>query len=159
MNRPHLPMHLEVLVPAATLWIARQEARILREGRPLNDLEIRDARIVGLKHPERVRVLAVDRVPALGGPVLQRTASRLGLAAGDAAGMAMRYGIFVRRDLPDIRWVLAHELAHTFQYERMGGIMPFLRAYVADIIANGYRDARMEWEADDIADRVARSRP
>ena len=154
MNQPHLPLYLEVLVPAATAWIAQQEKTILKDGRPLTDSELRDARLVGVEHPERVRVLAVERVPSVGGPVLQRAAKKLGVGAGDAAGMAMRYGIFLRKDLQDIRWVLAHELAHTFQYERFGGIKPFLRAYISDILTYSYSEARMEWEANDAADRV-----
>jgi hypothetical protein len=149
-----LPLALEVLVPSAAAWIARQERWILRDGEPLVASDLAAARAVGVRQPERVRVLRVERVPSVGGPVLQRAAERLGIGAGDAAGMAMRYGVFLRRDLGDDRWVLAHELTHTAQYERLGGIAPFLRAYVHDVLAHGYHGAAMEAEANAGADRA-----
>jgi hypothetical protein len=153
---PRLPLALEVLVPSAAAWIARQERWILKDGEPLGSQELAAARAVGVREPERVRVLRVARVPSVGGPVLQRAAERLGIGSGEAAGMAMRYGIFLRRDLGDDRWVLAHELTHTAQYERLGGIAPFLRTYVHDVLAHGYLGAVMEAEANAGADRVAR---
>jgi len=148
-------MGLEALVPTAVNWISEQEQWILREGTALTPQESDDARAAGVVYPDRVRVLRVSRVPSIGGPVLSRVAEKIGLSAGDAAGMAMQYGIFLRKDLQATRWVLAHELTHTAQYERLGGITPFLRSYVLDVLAHGYREARMEAEANETARKIA----
>ena len=150
-----LPMGLEALVPTAVKWIAGQERWILKDGVALTPDELADARAAGVLHPDRVRVLRVARVPSIGGPVLSRAAEKIGLSAGDAAGMAMQYGIFLQRDLQASRWILAHELTHTAQYERLGGIAPFLRAYVLDVLAHGYRGAHMELEANEMARQIA----
>ena len=47
-----------------------------------------------------------------------------------------------------------HELAHTAQYERLGGILPFLREYLFECLTSGYSEAPMEQEANEVAARV-----
>ena len=59
----------------------------------------------------------------------------------------------IQRALPRI----AHELAHTEQYERLGGIEPFLRQYLSECLTIGYPAAPMEQEAIAAARRLARN--
>ncbi len=62
-------------------------------------------------------------------------------------GLTLRYGIFVRSDCWGDRNLVAHELAHTAQYERLGGIEAFLRQYLFECLTIGYPEAPMEQEA------------
>lgn len=63
------------------------------------------------------------------------------------AGLTVRYGIFIREAYWGDRRLIAHELAHTAQYERRGGIAPFLRAYLTECLTIGYSGAALELEA------------
>jgi hypothetical protein len=69
-------------------------------------------------------------------------------------GLALRYGIFVRSDCWGERALVAHELAHTAQYERLGGIRPFLRQYLMECLTIGYPAAPLEQEAIVAASRL-----
>ncbi len=68
--------------------------------------------------------------------------------------MALRYGIFIRSDCWGEHGLVAHELAHTAQYERLGGIRPFLRQYLLECLTIGYPAAPMEQEAIAAASRL-----
>lgn len=138
-------------------WAAEQEQLILREGTPLSEQEIVDAKAAGVKEPERVRLLPVDSVPVPNHPLLKAAYSAINLLSPGPRGLTLNHGIFVRRDCRQDRHLLVHELAHTSQYERLGGIMPFLRKYLLECFTIGYRKAPLEREASDIAERVCSS--
>ncbi|HEX4665027.1 MAG TPA: hypothetical protein VH207_00400 [Chthoniobacterales bacterium] len=53
----------------------------------------------------------------------------------------------MRSDCWRDRALVAHELAHTAQYERLGGIAPFLKQYLFECLTIGYPAAPMEQEA------------
>ncbi|HEX8372839.1 MAG TPA: hypothetical protein VF585_08675, partial [Chthoniobacterales bacterium] len=63
------------------------------------------------------------------------------------AGLALGYGIFVRSDRESDRFLVAHELVHTAQYERCGSCTAFLRQYLHECLIVGYPAAPMEQEA------------
>ncbi len=65
----------------------------------------------------------------------------------DPRGLTVRYGIFLRSDCWRDRTIIAHELVHTAQYERLGGILPFLSKYLLECATLGYSQAPMEQEA------------
>ena len=77
---------------------------------------------------------------------LRAAASAAGLVAGDSVGMALRYGIFIREDYGRKRDIVAHELVHTAQCERMGWEL-FLRQYLTECLLSGYPQAPLEQEA------------
>ena len=141
-------MLVPLMLPIGCKWMQRQERRILSEGVPLNAAQTADARALGIREPERVRVLVVDRVPLPGGSGLARTVGRLtGMLSHETAGMAIGHGVFLRQSLQHDRRLLAHELVHVRQYERQGGPRPFLRQYLRECLAVGYFSAPMEEEA------------
>ena len=127
MDRQFLIAHFETLLPLAAKWAAAVEKRILREGVPLSEQEMGDAKAIGVREPERVRLLALARVPAPRNLTLRTAAAAIQFLTPATRGLALRYGIFVRSDCWGERGLVAHELAHTAQYERLGGIEPFLR--------------------------------
>src|ERR1017187_6058169 len=48
-------------------------------------------------------------------------AAETNLISPSTGGMTLRYGIFIRTDCWGQRPIIAHELVHTSQYERLGG--------------------------------------
>ena len=147
MQTGSLVSQFETLLPLATQWAAEQQERILRHGVPLSDSEISDARRIGVKEPERVRVLRVQAIPSPDHPALVAACGATNLIPAAPRGLAIFYGLFIRTDCWRDRAILAHELAHTAQYERLGGIGPFLRQYLFECATAGYAKSSMEHEA------------
>ena len=62
MNQGSLLTQFEELLPLAVAWATEQEERILREGEPLLRHEIADAHAIGVREPDRVRLLQVQSI-------------------------------------------------------------------------------------------------
>lgn len=138
---------LAPLLPAACAWAEEQEARILREGIPLDSEELEDAKRLGVAKPGAVRLLRVAKVPRPDDPTLRAAADSAGMISANTAGLCLRYGIFVRADHWGSRRLVAHELVHTCQYERIGGFRGFLERYLGECITIGYPNGPLEQEA------------
>ncbi len=121
---------LEELTALAANWAAEQERRVLCEGVPLSERELADAKIIGVRYPERVRLLRVEAVPVPAHPMLAAAAASIHFLTSAPRGLALEYGIFVRSDHWRDRALIAHELVHTAQFQRLGGILPFLQTYI-----------------------------
>jgi hypothetical protein len=143
----------ELLVRLAAKWVSEQEQRILREGKPLSENELADAKAVGVRHPERVRALPVEAIPSLPRPILKAAAEQMELPSAPR-GLTLQYGIFVRGDCRQDRNLVIHELVHTAQYERFGGIVRFVRQYLFECATLGYGQAPLEQEAVEVAERI-----
>lgn len=154
MNPDFSTEQMEMLIPLAADWAAEQEQRILREGVPLTADEIADAKAAGVKEPERVRLLPVETIPTPTHPLLRAAYSAINLVSSGPRGLTLNHGIFVRRDCRQDRHLLVHELVHISQYERLGGILPFLRKYLGECFTIGYRKAPLEEEANEVAERL-----
>lgn len=154
MDRQTAIDQLEELLPLAGQWAFAQEQRALCEGVPLSKAEIADAKLIGVKNPDRVRLLRVDTIPAPAHPMLRAAAASLNFLTAAPRGLALEYGIFVRSDYWRDRALIAHELVHTTQYERLGGIVPFLQTYISQCATVGYANAPLELEAIRTAKRV-----
>ncbi len=142
---------VSLLLPFVTWWIEVQERRILVQGELLDARGLADARRIGVTNPERVRLLRVRAVPVPGGPLVDFCGRWTGGPVGRIAGLTARYGIFIRADVWGDRRLIAHELAHTAQYERLGGIRSFLRQYLTECLTTGYACAALELEAVEAA--------
>ena len=141
-------------VPAATRlaarWAREEERRILRQGAALTPGQIADARAAGVRAPERVRVLRMACVP-IPYPKLSRLA---GYVAQDTLGMALGHGIFIHERYWKNRLLWVHELVHVAQYERLGGMRPFLREYLRECVSDGYGFGPLEQEAMEVSRRI-----
>lgn len=135
----------------ALLWVTWMERRILSRGAPLSPEWLDAARALGVRQPERVRVYRVEQLPGPLPATLRRVLVRTGLLLPGLAGMALRYGILLRADCRDDASLLLHELAHTAQYERLGGIGPFLGCYLRECLGVGYQASMLEREATEAA--------
>ena len=134
-------------LPLAVRWASQQEQKILRAGVGLDESQVTDARMMGVARPEKVRLLKVDQVPLPANRLLRWAAKRTKLISSDTAGMALRYGIFIRSDCWQMRRLIAHECVHTAQYERLGGIEEFLSLYLRECLELGYPSGLLEQEA------------
>jgi hypothetical protein len=138
---------LEQLLPDAVAWTQAQEAMMLEKGVPLDEWEQDAARRLGIAQADRVRLLSVRQIPLPADAVLCAAAQRVGLVSEQSLGMSLGYGIFVREDFWRQRSIIAHELAHTAQSERLGGLDPFVRQYLTECFLHGYAAAPLELEA------------
>ncbi len=154
VSGPITPERLQALLPLACEWAAAEEQRILSAGEPLSPAQMDDAQLAGVTAPERVRILHVARIPAPEHPQLAQAAELTGLISPLTGGMALRYGIFIRRDCRGERALLIHELGHTAQYERLGGFRPFLERYLLECVTIGYPEAPLEQEVVELTARI-----
>ncbi len=135
---------LDGLGPLATAWLEEQERHIQNLGVPLTPTQIADAKRAGVQHPERVKVLSVPRIPWPADTALRGVVEMTRVLVPETRGTTIRYGIFIRSDAMDDRSLLVHELVHTAQYERLGGILPFIRQYMHEHITNPPGDLENE---------------
>lgn len=145
---------IDELLPLAAEWALEQERRVLCQGVPLSDEELADAKAIGVRNPERVRLLRVESIPVPAHPMLKAAAASINFITAAPRGLALDYGIFVRADHWRDRELIAHELAHTAQYQRLGGILPFLQTYLGQCATVGYDQAPLELEASAAAERI-----
>ncbi|MER5172293.1 hypothetical protein [Thioclava kandeliae] len=139
---------VEALMPAAMAELDPMEARILSEGRPLNAVETGYALKAGVHHPERVRVLAWQgRFPAPKNKALARV-----YKPANALAITFGYGIAARQEDP---YLIAHELVHVAQYERLGGREAFTREYLTQELVLGGYATPLEREAFKRGHRIA----
>jgi hypothetical protein len=141
------PAMLKMLLPLACAWVEEQERAIAQAGVPLTPLQIEEARRIGVKEPERVRLRVVEQIPMPDNPLLRAAAELTGLVSPTTVGITLRYGIYIRADHWGERRLVAHELVHTAQYERLGGINAFLNAYLEECLTIGYPNGPLEQEA------------
>lgn len=141
---------VETALPLARAWAKKQERWILRVGQPLTHEQMIDARRIGILRADDVRVARVPMIPPRMHPALRYLAARFGMKFEGTIGMALGYGIFIREDIELSRALLAHELAHVRQYERLGH-REFLRQYLHECLTLGYPLGSLEAEARDVA--------
>ena len=154
MDRQTTIDQLEELLPLAAQWAADQERRALCEGVRLSEIELADAKAIGVHNPERVRLLRVDAVPFPAHPMLRAAAASINFLTEAPRGLALDHGIFIRADHWRDRALIAHELVHTAQFQRFGGILPFLQTYISQCATVGYSNAPLELEAIAMAARI-----
>lgn len=144
-----IPSLLDFALPLAASYAEEQEAVILRDGTPLNPQQVLDAQQAGVKDPARIRVLKVDAIPTPTQPALAKANEYVGMINAQSTSVTYGYGVFLRQDVADNRAALVHELVHVGQYERLGNITEFLKAYLQECLTVGHAHSPLEREAID----------
>lgn len=142
------------MLPFAMWWVRHNEKIALRMGRKLNDEEMSWAKQIGIAHPEKIRILNVARIPTPVPYLIEKRLQRRGYPAGSAAGMCMRYGIYAKETYAHKKSLIAHELVHTHQFERLGGLWHFLNIYLKETMILGYANSPLEIEANSTAESL-----
>ena len=141
----------ELLLPLAVTWATEQEQRILCDGVPLSEKEVDDARSVGVREPERIRLLRVETIPRPSQPELRAACDAIDfLTPADARtdfGLRNFYSLGLLGG-PIARCARAR---HVAQYERLGAPLAFLRKYLFECLALGYAASPLELEAITVA--------
>ena len=145
---------LPSLLPLAAEWAQRMEDRGQTEGTPLLGVSLADAAAMGVAEPANVRVIIVGQIPKPEDPQLRAAAEAVNFLAPQTAGLALGYTIFLRKDVCKFRRLVAHECVHVGQYERLGGIEPFLTQYLTEVVTLGYKNSPLEMEAEKRAEEV-----
>lgn len=144
---PAIAESVAALQPGAVAYIEDTERETLRRGRPLTADETRIARAVGVAHPEQVRVLVHDTFTEPRDPAFVALARKLGVDVdADEAGSTAGHGIQIKPKFARSRRLLAHELTHVAQYERLG-TAGLVRQYMTQLLMFGYARAPLEAEA------------
>ena len=147
MNQESLLSQFEILLPLAAAWATEQEERILCDGVPASEKEVGYARAIGVQNPDQVRLLQVETIPRPSQLQLKAACDAIDFLTPATRGLTLGYGIFIRSDCWRDRLLIVHELAHVAQYERLGGILPFLRKYLFECLTMGYAASPLELEA------------
>jgi len=135
-----------LLLPKAVDFIEASDQQIQTQGRALTPDEQALARAVGVAQPERVRVLITDPFVAPQDPQFAIEARKLGLGASAEGARTTGYAIQIKPSYASARWILAHELTHVGQYERLG-TMQFAHEYLTEVLLLGYARAPLETAA------------
>ncbi len=141
-------------MPFATWWLKHHEKFALRRGRKLSDEELLWSQKIGIKHADKVRILAINKIPTPLPSFIENFLQHRGFPAGNASGMCMRYGIYAKETNAHSKFLIAHELVHTQQYERLGSIWAFLKAYLQETTLLGYIHSPLEKEANATAEAI-----
>ena len=146
---------VEFLTPLAIQWAAEEEANALKNGEPLNQEEMIYAKKIGIQFPEKVRVLKVQNMPSPKNPILKKAADEMGSQLSNSDGLCLNYAIFIKQNHWRKLRLIVHELAHTAQYERFGGLS-LLRQFILEY--PDYPNGSLEREAISIEQKFFGSR-
>ena len=135
------------VAPRALTWFNEQEARWILRGRSLDTKETVIAQRMGVQHPEQVRVVVTPEFPMPDDPTLRKEAQLMGLGSPQAGGFSMGYAVLIKPKYAHASWLLAHELVHVGQRERLG-TEPFVRRYLLELHILGYSRSPLELEAN-----------
>jgi hypothetical protein len=148
-NQPNV----DFLAQMMFFWADKWQAHILRHGDALNDDQMELAKCVGVAEPERVRILKVPNVPLPHYEILFKTFVTTDIFSPNAHGLTLGYGIFMRDDSFPPKFWLTHEFVHVVQFERLGGLMSYLKQYLRECLTVGYDANHFEIEANQTAIR------
>lgn len=138
---------LPILSRAAIAWAQQAEREGLAAGKPLAFWQQADARDVGVREPDKVRLCLVDTMPPIADPALAAVAGEMGFLGRDTLGLALGHAVFIRREHAGRRAMLRHELRHVAQCEVAGGLKQFLPEYLRQVLSFGYRQGPYEADA------------
>ena len=137
---------LPALLPKIIAWAQLVAADVAVRGIPLTAQGLTDAIAVGVRHPDRVRLLLVDRIPRPLDAELQAAALHTGLLGASTLGLTLGHAILIRQGHLTRR-LLSHECRHVQQYEQFSTIGAFLAEYLGGIFETGYHDSPFERDA------------
>ena len=138
-------------IPKAVQWVTQIEQACMEIGHQLSPQSKRDARTIGVQQIDLVRVMVLNETPLPTDRDLRKFILQTAICSNK--GIAFGHGIFLETGAY-CRRLIAHKLAHVMQYERFGGIEPFLVAYMPEAFPPYYPNGPLEQEAERIANSV-----
>ena len=92
------PEQFENILPLAVQWAEAKEKVILEHGRDISPQYMEDAKSVGVKYPEQVRIYEVPQIPIPKHPILRAATEATQLISPATIGISLRYGIFIHNN-------------------------------------------------------------
>lgn len=138
---------LEAILPLAIKWVENKQTTILKLGQELTEEQKKDAVLAGVQQPGKIRLLYMPEIPRPDDGLLMLSNDMVHLVTPDNTGLALYYGIYIRESCRNDRETHVHEFVHVSQYEKLGGIAPFLSRYLLECVQYGYPQAPLEQEA------------
>ncbi|HVF71566.1 MAG TPA: hypothetical protein VM940_08155 [Chthoniobacterales bacterium] len=120
------------LAALACRWAEAQEAYGLEHGVSLTARQRSDAELAGVRCPDRVRILVMDRIPLPDDTELAEAARQAQIITDASRAVAIGYAIIIRADSWQNRELLLHQLVHVAQCERSGSLQSFVQEYLFD---------------------------
>jgi len=128
---------INALVPLAMKWYSKVEESLYPKGRSLTEAEKNQAIELGIRNPERIRVLILEKFPE---PKNQITNKHF------EGARTMGNIILIKPQHKNNSVILCHELVHIAQIDRMG-LKQFLKRYALEREVLGYSRSLLENEA------------
>lgn len=125
-------------------FVYENEKRANENGRALTPDEQALAAEVGIKDIARVRLLYVNTFPIPKDPLLAGIYDQTGFNSSKMAAFTYGHAIYIRNQYT--RELLAHEMTHIVQYEKLG-VPEFIRRYLLELTVVGYLNSPLELEA------------
>jgi hypothetical protein len=126
--------------------VEQQQEYIGKFGATLNPHQTALAVQVGVKQPELIRILAVEKIPSPNDESLSNLAEKLNFLGPGTLGITLGHCIYVRKGHVDDR-LLSHEFRHVYQFEAAGSIQVFLAQYLHQLFQYGYECSPLEIDA------------
>lgn len=141
-----LAQTVDQLTPKVIAWFEELESAWQHHSRALTENEVKRARRVGVRHPEKVRVAISDQLPLPKDPELLQAARRYGLGGKNEGGRTHGYLIILKPSSLNYPEILQHELVHVAQGESLG-LHHFVRRYLTELEMLGYARSPLELQA------------
>jgi hypothetical protein len=136
-----------------SLWARKQEARIMRDGRPIPSFWVDYAKQAGVQHPTKIHILEVERIELPPFTLIRYLAKQMKLPVNEIQGITFGHGVkMLEKRKKDVE-LFIHECVHVAQYEQLG-FEKFLKTYILECIEFGYYKAPLEIEANLITERI-----
>lgn len=138
-----------IVLPQYIAWASDTEDSGLKTGEPLDEKQLVIANEIGIKNPEKVRLVYVDEVPfPYENVVLKVVGEALGFIGEGIINNAQVFGysIYIRKGYQLTAPNLAHELVHVLQIER-ASLELVITQHFADLVKYGYENSPLEVEA------------
>jgi len=141
---------LEILAPLTLQWYDEIEHQYLAKGRTLTADELSMAHTIGVARPEKVRVIILKDFPYPAHQALKMHTKNYGMGSSAESGRTMGNIIMLKAHRKDERWLLAYELAHIAQQEKMGR-PAYVRRVITEYELVGRNRSPLELDAHKIA--------
>jgi len=128
---------INALVPLAMKWYGDVEESLYQKGRSLTEAEKKQAIELGVRNPQRIRVVILEKFPEPNNQIVNNHFE---------GARTMGNIILIKPQHKDNSVILCHELVHIAQIDRMG-LKQFLQRYALEREVLGYSRSLLENEA------------
>lgn len=129
---------IDALIPSAMKWYDEVSKSLYAKGRVLTKAEKRQAKALGVKNPNAIRVVILEKFPEPNNHATTNNHFEGARAMGNIIMLKPKYR--------NNSTVLCHELVHVAQKDRMG-LKQFLKQYALEREVLGYSRSLLEKEA------------